>query len=233
MTFDAVLKEVQFKLGRTEGMGSKIELNNKDLTMVISSSLRELSGFMDTPKFATVPFQDQIDISKLKLASVINIMRAETPAGGMEGVSLDPFYLSQGTRVTFPGQPNNNSILQTQAMYAIRAMAQNTVQDELSYMTDLYNQKLYVSYSGIKPNRITIIYRPVIESVEDLPSSEWVNYLIELAVAHGQIIIGMLRTKYTAPNAPYSVGAQILEQGNTGLAAVREKLERMKGPVFG
>lgn len=234
MTLPAAIDEIKFKLGSASGMGIKLELNNKDLTIIVQSSLRELTTYMDTPAFKTVPFQDAIDISDLKIASVINIMRAEAPAGVMQGVSLDPFYLSSVTAIK-PGDGSTDAhgIMQTQIQYAIRAMMQNTVQEDLSYMTDLYNKKLYVSYSGIKPNQITIIYKPIIESIEDLPSDYWTTYLIRLALAHGRIIIGEIRTKYSITNSPMAVnGAEMLAQGREDLAQVLTELKSMRSAVF-
>ena len=233
MTLQATIEEIKFKLGASSGMGIKLELNNKDLTMLTQSSLRQLTTYMDTPKFVTVPFSDSIDISKLKLASVINIMRAEAPAGVMQGVSLDPFYLSGVTSVQTDGTVSTHGIMQTQIQYAVRAMMQNTVQEDLSYMTDLYNKKLFVSYSGIKPTNITIIYKPIIESVEDLPSDYWVNFLIRLAVAHGKIVIGEIRTKYSVPNSPMQVnGNELLTAGREELTTTLEELKAMRSAVF-
>lgn len=233
MTLQAAIEEIKFKLGASSGMGIKLELNNKDLTMLVQSSLRQLTTYMDTPKFMTVPFEESIDISKLKLASVVNIMRSEAPAGVMQGVSLDPFYLSGITSVQTDGNVSAHGIMQTQIQYAVRAMMQNTVQEDLSYMTDLYNQKLFVSYSGIRPTNITIIYKPIIDSVEDLPSDYWVNYLIRLAVAHGKIVIGEIRTKYSVPNSPMQVnGAETLTAGREELSTTLEELKAMRSAVF-
>ena len=234
MTLSSVISAVQLNLGKTSGMKTKLELNEKDLTSIIESSLRELTCFMDTPKIKTVPYQDAIDISKLKIANIINIMRAEAPIGALSGVSLDPFALS-GTVAVNPGKssPGIHNILQTQMQYAARMMAQQTVQEELSYITDLYSQKLYVTYAGMRPNQITIIYKPIVEKVEDLPSDHWTNYLIRLATAHGRIIIGQLRVKYSVPNSPMSVnGESMLDQGKEELQEIREELKSMRGAVF-
>jgi len=234
MTLQAAIEEIKFKLGAAKGLGVKLELNDKDLTTLVQASLRELTTYMDTPKFSTVPFQPIIDISKLKIASVINVMRAEPPAGVMQGVSLDPFYLSTVTAIK-PGDGSTDAhgIMQTQIQYAVRAMMQNTVQEDLSYMTDLYEKKLFVSYSGIQPTALTIIYKPIIESIEDLPSDYWVTFLIRLATAHGRIVIGEIRAKYSVPNSPMSVnGQEMLSQGQAELGQVLEELRAMRSAVF-
>ena len=85
----------------------------------------------------------------------------------------------------------------------------------------------------MRPNQITIIYKPIVEKVEDLPSDHWTNYLIRLATAHGRIIIGQLRVKYSVPNSPMSVnGESMLDQGKEELQEIREELKSMRGAVF-
>lgn len=234
MTLQAVIDEIKLKLGSASGIGTKLELNNKDLTTLVQSSLRELTTYMDTPKLVTVPFQNAIDISNLKIANVINVMRAEPPAGVMQGVSLDPFYLSSVTAIK-PGDGSTDAhgIMQTQIQYAVRAMMQNTVQEDLSYITDLYNKKLYVSYSGIKPNMVTIVFKPAIESVQDLPSDYWTSYLVRLSIAHSRIVIGEIRVKYSVPNSPMQVnGQEILSQGREELTQIMEELRSMRSAAF-
>lgn len=230
---ESVIKQVRLQLGVTDAMKIRLELNEKDLTTVVDSSLRELTTFMDTPKIQTVLYEDAIDIKKYKIASVLNVLRAEPAAGAMQGVSLDPFYLSSaGVGVTQPGGIQTHGILQTQIQYAIRSMAQNTIQQDLDFLVDKYNQKLYVTYSGIRPNQVTIIFKPVVESVEDLPSDYWVTYLIRLSVAHSKVIIGRIRSKYSVQNSPFSVGIDILQEGITELQQIRDELRNLRGGVY-
>lgn len=229
----SIIEQIRLQLGVTDEMNIGLELNEKDLTTVVQSSLRELTTFMDTPKIQIVLYEDAIDIKKYKIANVVNVLRATPPAGALQGVSLDPFYLSSsGVGITQPGGIQTHGILQTQIQYAIRSMAQNTIQQDLDFIVDKYNQKLYVTYSGIRPNQITIIFKPVIESVEDLPSDYWVTYLIRLAVAHSKVIIGRIRSKYTVQSSPFSLGTDILGEGITELGQIREELRNLRGGVY-
>ena len=121
-----------------------------------------------------LPYSEIIDVKKYKISSIDLVTRAEVPYGVSGGVSLDPFYLSSSVSVGgtagSAGTANLNGVLQMQASYAVRAMAQNTVQAELVYFHDLYKGTLMVSYSGVKPNAISILHRP-----EDFQSSR--NYM--------------------------------------------------------
>lgn len=226
MTTAEAIKQIQFNLGKLDGVKTKLELSEKDLQQVIGNSLRELTTKMDTPAIVMVPFAPVIDLCPYKIAEIVFIMRSQAPAGVSMGAGLDPFYMSAIGGITTPGTANTHTILQTQAQYAIRAMAQNTVQTELQYMTDLYAKKLYVSYAGVQPQGLTIVYKPVLETVEDLPSDHWTTILLQLATAHSKIVLGNLRSKYSVSNSPVQInGSELVSQGKEELAKVYEQLK--------
>lgn len=225
MTTQQAIESVRFRLGETRGMETKIELDEKDVHMLIEMAMTELVAKVDTPSALILPYSEIIDVSKYHIAAIDFITRAETPYAVSDGVSLDPFYLSNSVMVgSTTAGANVNSVLQMQAAYAIRAMAQNTVQAELNYFHDLYKQQLIVSYAGSRPAYITILYRPDIKTVEDLPSSVWTTYLIRLATAHGKVIIGRIRAKYSPQGSPFTVNSEILQEGLTELEKLYEEL---------
>lgn len=231
MTTQLAIDRIKLNLGAIKGLGSKIELNEEDIQAILSMSLDELVDKVDTPSVLILPYQDVIDVSKYKIASVDCVLRAEVPYGVSGGVSLDPFYLSTAVAVgSQAGSANLNGVLQLQASYAVRAMAQNTVQAELQYFHDLYHKTLAVSYAGTRPNAITVLYRPEIQCVEDLPSNVWVTYLIRLATAHGKCIIGRWREKYSGVSGtPFTVGTAILQEGITELKEIYDELRGLTG----
>lgn len=231
MTTQLAIERVKLNLGAMKGLNSKIELNEEDLGNIIQMSLDELVDKVDTPSALVLPYSDVIDVSKYKIASVDCVLRSEVPYGVSGGVSLDPFYLSTAVAVgSQAGSANLNGVLQLQASYAVRAMAQNTVQAELVYFHDLFHKTLAISYAGTRPNAVTILYRPEIQCVEDLPSNVWVTYLIRLATAHGKCIIGRWREKYSqVSGAAFSVGTAILQEGTTELKEIYDELKGLTG----
>lgn len=233
MTTQQAIDRVKFRLGKIKGLNTRIELNDEDVGNLVQMALDELVDKVDTPSMLILPYSEIIDVKKYKISSIDLVTRAEVPYGVSGGVSLDPFYLSSSVSVGgtagSAGTANLNGVLQMQASYAVRAMAQNTVQAELVYFHDLYKGTLMVSYSGVKPNAISILYRPEIQCVEDLPSYVWTTYLIRLAVAHGKVIIGRWRSKYTVPNAPASVNSEILAEGLSELEKLYEELSPLTG----
>lgn len=230
MTTEEAIKRVKFRLGEIKGLDTHIELDEQDVGNLVQMSLDELVDKVDTPSLLILPYSEIIDVKKYKISSIDHVMRAEVPYGVSGGTSLDPFYLSTATAVgSSAGSATLNGVLQLQASYAVRAMAQNTVQAELIYFHDIYKQKLLVSYSGQKPNAISILYRPEIKCVEDLPTNVWTTYLIRLAVAHGKIIIGRWREKYTVAGSPVTVSSAILAEGLEELKAIYEELKPLTG----
>lgn len=226
----SALRELKLKLGGSGIVYTDLELGRTQLTQVIEFSLRELISSIDTPAEITVPYQDIIDLSDYKIDSIMWITRAEPRTGSIVGGGVtDPFYASSVT--TKPGTntagANYSAVLRTQLNYLVAMMAQNTVQTDLAYQTNYYNKTLKVTYSGMRPNELTIFYRPVIEKIEDLPSHYWYNYVIRLAVAHSKIIIGEIRSKFTVNAAPIQVNSGILDQGIAELAAIRDELKNL------
>ena len=226
MTTEQAINRVKLNLGKIKGLNTRIELSEEDISDIIQMSLDELIDCVDTPSMLTIPYKEVIDVKKYKIASVDLILRAEAPYGAASGTSLDPFYLSQSVQVgSSAGSANLNGVLQMQASYAIRAMAQNTIQAELVHFHDLYNNTLMVSYSGTRPSYITLLYRPEIQCVEDLPSHTWTKYLIRLATAHGKCIIGRWRAKYSPQGSPIGLNSEILAEGLGELEKLYEELK--------
>lgn len=229
MNMKSALKEIKLKLGGSGIVYTDLELGKAQLTQIVEFSLRELTSSIDTPAEITVPYEDVIDISKYKIDSIMWVTRAEPRTGSLVGGGvMDPFYSSALAQK--PGNyagPNYSAILRTQMNYLMTSMAQNVVQSDLAYQTNYYNKTLRVTYSGMRPSEITILYRPIIENIEDLPSNYWYNYVIRLAVAHSKIIIGEIRSKFTVSGAPISVNANMLEDGKTELNAIYEELKNL------
>jgi hypothetical protein len=231
MNMKSAIKELKIKLGGEGIIYSDLELSRSQLTQIVEFSLRELTSCIDTPADITVPYEDVIDLSNYKIDSIMWVVRSEPKIGSISnGGVTDPFYASSIT--TKPGSnlaySNYSDVLRTQLNYLITSMAQNTVQSDLAWQTNYYNKTLKVTYSGIKPNELTIFYRPIIDSVEDLPSNFWYNYLIRLAVAHAKIIIGEIRGKYTINSgAPITVNTTIRDEGKAELEKIMSELSEL------
>ena len=230
MNMKSCIKEVKLKLGGSGIVYNELELGRSQLTQIIEYSLRELTSSIDVPAMVTLPYQDIIDLKPYKIDSVMWITRAEPRTGSIIGGGVtDPFYASSIS--TKPGSnlagPNYSAVLRTQLNFLMTSMAQNTVQSDLAYQTDYYNKKIMITYSGVRPNEVTIFYRPILENIEDLPSNYWYDYVVRLAVAHSKIIIGNIRGKFTVNSSPIQVNNNILEEGKAELDTLRSELKEI------
>lgn len=230
MNLKSAIKEVKLKLGGEGIVYNDLELGRSQFSQIVQYSLRELSSTIDVPAEVTVPYQDVIDLSKYKIDSIFWIVRAEPKLGSVPGAGVtDPFYASS---IAIANNYNRagatySAVLRTQLNYLMASMAQNTIQSDLAWQTNYYAKTLKVTYSGIRPNELTIFYRPIIDHVEDLPSRFWYDYVIRLAVAHSKIIIGQIRSKFTVNSAPIQVNGDILADGKAELEQIRTELREI------
>ena len=229
MKLKAALKELKLKLGGSGIVFNDLEIGTPELTQILDFSLRELTSCIDTPAMITVPYQEIINLKSHKVDSIMWVVRAEPRTGSIVGGGVtDPVYAS--SLAVQPGKSasaNYSAVLRTQLNYLVASMAQNTVQSDLAWQTDYYNKTLMVTYSGVRPSELTIFYRPIIESIEDLPSHFWYDYVIRLALAHSKVIIGNIRSKYTVQSAPIQVNTGILDEGKAELEQVRSELREI------
>ena len=76
------------------------------------------------------------------------------------------------------------------------------------------------------PTKITIMYVPRYDSVEEINSDFWIDTLCRLAVANAKVIVGRIRTKYTQTNALWQLdGQSILAEGQQELTDLRNYLQ--------
>lgn len=101
----------------------------------------------------------------------------------------------------------------------------NTMSTDMAFVEDRHNNKLYIN-SDSNPGAVTIEYIPKINSVEDIKSSYWIDILIKMSIAMIKIVVGRIRTRYKQSGALWEQdGDKILEEGETELKEIRDKLE--------
>ena len=74
----------------------ELELSDDALKQVIDISLREIQRYINTTKFATIPYHRCIDLSEQKVSSVYRVYRAHGYNGvGHSAGGHDPMYMAQ------------------------------------------------------------------------------------------------------------------------------------------
>ena len=217
MKMKKYIDEILLKLG---GGVVKIELeDNKIVKKIVQAAFRELQRYIDVIKYETVPYSSCIDLSKLKVHSVTQVLRATTMASGNYEMA-DALYLSLSS---FNGSLNDMSAYRS---YLLTRQLKNTLKTDLAFRWDELAKKLYVSTTYPQPDAITIVYIPRFDTVEELDSPYWEDMLLRLSLALCKETLGRIRGKYRLENALYSLDAdQLLEEGRTELEAIREHLQ--------
>lgn len=234
MDIAAYRDEIKLKL---TGNLLELELDDATIDKVINSALREIQRYICSVEVMTIPFSQCIDLSNptytnnipIKVSAVTNIYRASSYGTNSytNGISMqDPMYGSYWQVLS----PNGN--LYGYQDYAYNYMSwntllqtRNTISTDLAFYFDKKTSKLYINAAGNMPSTITIEYIPRFDTVDDVVSDYWIDFLIRLAVALTKITVGRIRSRYTQTNALWTQdGERLLEEGNAELTELRTYL---------
>lgn len=234
MNMQAYIDEVKLRL---TGNLLEIELDDATIAKVINSALREMQRYVCSVGIITIPFSRCIDLSKqtnpngvpIKVSSVTNIYRANSFSAGdsAQGVSfVDPMYGSLWQLISPAGNMYNyQNYVYDYAAWNSMMQIRNTSSTDLSFYFDKKDNKLYINVMSSNPSAITIEYIPRYDSVDDVVSDYWIDFLVRLAVALTKVTLGRIRSRYTQTNSLLTQDGQILlEEGNSELTQLREYL---------
>lgn len=226
MTTQEVIDEIKLEL--TGGV-LELEIPDASLELIVNKALREVQRYIDSTELMTVPYASCIDLSDSDVSSVSKVYRTE----GYDGAStesgvIDPMYAQQWMIFSNGGTMYNlNDYVMNYLSYTTLAQMRNTTSTDLQpkEVKDKNGHKLYITCQYSKPQAITIEYVPVIEGVEDIKSSYWIDILIRLSVALTKVTLGRIRSRYVQSNALWTQdGDTLLAEGNKELEDLREKL---------
>ena len=103
---------------------------------------------------------------------------------------------------------------------------------DLQFRFDKHTNFLYVNVLD-NPDQLTIEYIPVYRDVSEVKSDYWIDMIMNLSIALSKVAIGRIRSKYTQSNAPWALDTSILEEGQTELTDLRERLKSENQLVYG
>lgn len=235
MELKAYIDEIKIKLG---GDVVGIELTDEAITKLINSALRECQRYIDTTKLITVPYERCIDLTQYDVSSVSRVFRttgytvADTTRE-MTNVNADPMYVSMWQTIA-----GGSSIYDTSnwaynyASWNTMLQTRNTMSTDLQFRFDKHTNFLYVNVLD-NPDQLTIEYIPVYRDVSEVKSDYWIDMIMNLSIALAKVTIGRIRSKYTQSNAPWALDTSILEEGQTELTDLRERLKSENQLVYG
>ena len=226
MDMSAIRDELRLKL--TGGV-LDLELDDTTLDKVINSAFREIQRYIDTTRFATLPYKACIDLSDCKVSSVSRVFRSKGYLNSTIDTKngyVDPMYAAQWQMLSGAnGYYNASDWTLNYAAWNSMLQVRNTVSTDLLFIFDKHTNLLYINVAFDKPEYITIEYVPRYDDASQIVSDYWIDMLIKLAVALTKVTVGRIRSRYTQSNALWAQdGERLLEEGNTELTELRQHL---------
>ncbi len=229
MDLQSYIDEIKLKI--TGGI-LDLEIEDSVLEKLVNASFREVQRYIATTKLATLPYTHCIDLSDCHVSSISRVFRTQGYLGdtNKDGVTLmaDPMQAAQWQMLAGSGSMLNfNSYVYDYAAWNTLMQVRNTTSTDLAFKFDKSTSKLYINTCYNNPDLITIEYVPRYDSVEEIVSDYWIDIILRLAVALTKVTLGRIRSRYTQNDSPWQQdGEKLLEEGNTELQELREKLEQ-------
>lgn len=209
----------------------ELELPDTSLAQVVNSSLEEIQKYIDIPQFVTVPYETCIDLSKIgKHDNVVKVFRA---VGYMDGTNSltsnmnDPMYMQQWMVFSNGGTMYNfgNYVL-NYLSYVTLLQMRNTVSTDMTFIEDKKENKLYINCTYDMPQKVTIEYIPVYETVEDINDDYWIDIIKRMSLAKTKIVLGRIRSHVKQSNALWQLdGDQLLQEGTEEYNTLKQRLD--------
>lgn len=230
----SITEEIKLKL---TGDLLETELDDNTIHKIIKSALRELQRYITVTRLITIPYSYCIDLSdkkqtngeKINVDTVVMIYRTRdsgTAGNNSTASTLDPMQVAQWQMISGMGNLSQfQDAVYNYAAWTTLQQIRNTTSTDLAFKFDDVTKKLYINTSEGTPDKITIEYIPVIESVEEIKSTYWEDILIRLSLALTKVTVGRIRTRYTQSNALWEGdGNTILQEGQEELKELRQQL---------
>lgn len=234
MKKEAFRDEIKLRL---TGNILELEIDDATIDKLINASLREVQRYICSTKFITIPFKKCVNFNKkedtggkkIKVSSVSRVYRTNgyvTDADGGITSAVDPMQASQWQLLSGVGNLQGfQDYVYNYMSWNTLSQIRNTTSTDLAYIYDKSCNQLYINVATNTPTNITIEYVPRYDDVSEIESDYWIDITIRLAVALAKATVGRIRSRYTQSNALWTQdGQQLLEEGNSELAELREMM---------
>ncbi len=235
MDLNYYVDKIRFQL--TGGV-LETELEDSSFVKIINLALQEMNRYYDSTQLVQVSAASCIDLAKveedngIKISSISNVYRTNALAGaatGADGITtttnfVDPIKMAQWNLANNAYNFGTNKWAYNYVVYNTTQQMFNTMSTDLDFKVDYLGKKLYVNLTS-SASQLTIEYVPKLSDVSEVTGDYWIDILSSLALAYAKITLGRIRTRYTQSNALWTQdGEALLTEGNTELAALRERL---------
>ena len=237
MKMEDVIGEVKLEL---TGNVLELEIDDASLKMVVEKALRELQRYWDETTLITIPYASCIVLDNTPLADVSSIVKVYRTVGigdvdSRDQQLIDPAYMQMWTIFSNGNiQYSLSDFVMNYASWNTLSQIRNTMSTDLSFKFDRHNSKLYVNgYSMSRGDMITVEYIPKLQKVEDIKSDYWQDILVRYSVDMAKILLGRIRTRFTANSSVWSQdGDKLLSEGEEDLKELRDKLNTSNNVIY-
>ena len=208
----------------------ELEIPDETIGKFVDQALQEVQRYIDETKVITVPFAKCIDLEGFKHSAIVHVYRCQGFTGdtttGITTSEVDPMYAQTWSVFSNGGTMYNlQNYVMNYLSYNTLLQMRNTGSTDMSFREDKHGNKLYINSAYSHPDKVTIEYVPLFETVEEVTSDYWIDILKRLALSLVKIGLGRLRTYSTQTNALWQLdGEKLLQEGNEEIKELREVL---------
>lgn len=211
-----------------------IELKDDDVKDLIKIAFLELSPYIDTPHFKTIPYNvNGIDLSQERVKSILYIMRGSlsliNSIQNTDALLFNPLSTINAQYSSMNGYSvgsNRSAIMDGYITSLLYQQIRNTVNQDLDFTFDRAEQKLYLFQQNPYSNEVTIVYNKIYSDINEIIDDYWINWMIRLSSAYVKEALGRIRSKYKMTAAPYELdGDTLLSEAQNEFSEIRQFLQ--------
>ena len=218
----------EIKLNVTGGV-LDLEIEDATIEKIVTSAMRELPRYICSTKIITLPYQKCLDLKEYKINAIARVYRAQVGDNAdTQQTTADPMAIGMWQVYGGVGSIYNlQDSLYNLGAYSTLQQMSNTLSTDLSWYFEDAEKKLYINTTMESGSNVTIEYVPRYESVEDITSDYWIDFLMRLSVALTKVTLARIRGRFSQNNALWGQDAEtLLSEGTKELDELRDYLQK-------
>lgn len=218
----------EIKLNVTGGI-LDLEIDDVTIEKIVTSAMRELQRYICSTKIITLPYEKCLDLSEYKINAIARVYRAQVgDNANTQQTTADPMSIGMWQVYGGVGSIYNlKDSLYNLGAYSTLQQLSNTMSTDLSWYFEDSEKKLYINTTMDSGANVTVEYVPRYESVEDITSDYWIDFLMRLSVALTKVTLARIRGRFSQSNALWGQDAEtLLSEGTKELDELRAYLQK-------
>lgn len=209
------------------------EVTEGEDVKILMYAFRELKRNLHEYTDLTVPYTQRISLKKYKVKDLIEVRRADVPAGlGIDNTSAGNVFTALAGMTAISSTQKYDAYFDYYVETMLVQTIKNSISQDLQFSYDEQNQLLYISANTPFPTYVTITYIADYDDPSELKTSYWQDWMRRLAIAHYKVYVGQKRSKMKIPGSPVQLnGEQLLAEGREELKEAREYLAANNTPI--